>query len=133
MSDPLQIHHGTHIRDVAISPDGLTILIATDRDETRMWDAFIGKPIGPPIGRVGGRLARFTADGRMAVGGAPDGRIAFWEVPAPLNGAVERVRLWIESEAKMELDSHDMIHVLSADAIKARLLRLEELGGPPMR
>ena len=94
------------------------------------------KPIGRPI-----QLDKNDWDSKnySNVFG-PDGRTFLtcgfkaphlWRVPAPVEGEAERIRLWIELTAGMELDAGGAVVPLDAKAWRQRWERLQKLGGPP--
>ncbi len=115
---------------MAFAPDGRTILIV-DMDKTAsLWDVATGKKIGPMPSRRA-LCPAISPDGvHLAVGGL-NGVIALWRTPQPLDGTAERLRVWIELRAGMELDQEDIFRSLRPEALQSRRQRLEELGEPP--
>jgi hypothetical protein len=88
------------------------------------------------LGLIAG-LVQHAGDGlgaggqrRAAVGGV-HGRIAVWDVPAPLEGGAERLRLAVEVLTGIELGSADAARPLDAEEVDRRRKRLDELGGAP--
>jgi WD40 repeat protein len=120
---------------VVFSPDGRMIL--TDAGfEAQLWDVSSQKPIGRPI-----QLDKNDWDSKnySNVFG-PDGRTFLtcgfkvphlWRVPAPVEGEAERIRLWIELTAGMELDAGGAVVPLDAEAWRERWEHLQKLGGRP--
>ena len=54
------------------------------------------------------------------------------EVPAPVRGDAEAVRLWAEVLTGRELDEHGAVRVLDVPTWQERRQRLEQWGGPPL-
>jgi WD40 repeat protein len=119
------------IRQVAFNPDGRSVLISGPDRVVRLRDVATGKAVGSPVILDGALPVATCANGRtMAVGGS-GGRIVVWNAPEPLAGSVERIRLWVELLAGMEVDSRGVVSVLGPDAVRRHHERLDELGGPP--
>ena len=116
---------------MALSPDGRSILISGPDRVARLWDVATGKALGSPVILDGAMPVAFSANGRtMAVSGS-GGRIAVWNTPEPLAGTVERIRLWVELLAGMELDDRGVVSVLAPADLKRRQQQLALMGGPP--
>jgi WD40 repeat protein len=134
---------------VAFSPDGRRFLTATfdrttwggRREEsarppagaTRLWDTATRLPLGAPFDQGGAWSAAFSRDGTIVLTGCRDGQVRFWRVPAPLDGEVERISLWVQVSTGLELTAEGRVVVLDADSWRDRNRHLEELGGPPIR
>jgi len=110
------------------SPDGRSILIAGANQVPRLWDVATGRTLGPALGRDRTYSIAFCPNGRKLATGSLDGVISIWDLPQPLEDSVEQVRLRIELLLGMELDSKQLIHELSPDALQERRQHLEELG-----
>ena len=52
-------------------------------------------------------------------------------MPKPIQGTVQRIRLWVESLAGMELDGRGVVNALNSEAVRQRRHQLEEQGGAP--
>jgi WD40 repeat protein/tRNA A-37 threonylcarbamoyl transferase component Bud32 len=116
---------------LAFGSDGCSILISGSDGVTRLWDVVTGKRLGPPLGREQAGPVAFSAHGRTLAAGGPDGKIALWEPPLPLEGTTAQVRTWVEVLTGMELDAEGAIHALQPDVLQKRRQRQKELGGPP--
>jgi WD40 repeat protein/predicted Ser/Thr protein kinase len=120
---------------VVFSPDGRMIL--TDAGfEAQLWDVSSQKPIGRPIQLEKGWDPRFcnvafSPDGGTLLTSGFDKVPRLWRVPAPLEGEPERIRLWIELTAGLELDAGGAVVELGTKAWRERWERLQKLGGPP--
>jgi hypothetical protein len=79
----------------------------------------------------GARLVAISDDCRTLALAGSGGRIVVWTAPEPLQGTVQRIRLWVESLACMELDSRGVVNALNPEAVRQRHQQLEEQGGPP--
>jgi WD40 repeat protein len=129
---PPRFHAEGGIRKAAFLPDGLTILISSTDGTTRLWDVATGKTLGPPLSRNGASPVACAPDGRMVAVADRHGRVSLWEMPRPLAGTVDGVRLWVEVHTGMELNDQEEIRPLSPDALAERRRRLEELEGMPV-
>jgi WD40 repeat protein len=124
-------HPGGGIRHAVFAPDGGSVVTVDVDKVARLWDVATGKTLGPPLGyHLAGPVA-FAANGKRLACGGLDGRIALWDTPAPVEGSVQRVRLWVEVLTGMELDSGETIRELSPEAIQQRRQQLHKLGGAP--
>jgi hypothetical protein len=73
----------------------------------------------------------FAPDGRVAATSEKDGPVRFWNIPDPVKGDAERVRLGVELLTAMAYDAHGAPRELDGAALLQRRQRLDELGGPP--
>ena len=55
-----------------------------------------------------------------------------WQVPQPMRGDPERIKLWAQVITGLEVDELTAVHVLDAATWQQRRQRLEKLGGPPL-
>jgi WD40 repeat protein/serine/threonine protein kinase len=81
-------------------------LLATgDEEMAGLWDAATARLIGPPLEHPSQLLAlNFAPDGRRLLTCCGDGTARLWEVPSPVSGSVEQVKLWLEVLTGKELD-----------------------------
>jgi WD40 repeat protein/serine/threonine protein kinase len=119
----------------AFSPDSKTVVAGTNDGLVLLYDATSGKPVCPPVMRHRGAVyaVAVSPDGKTIVSGSVDKTARMWELPAPVQGEVERIAHWVQVLTGMELDENDVFHVLDAAEWQERRQRLEELGGPPIR
>ncbi len=93
---------------VAFSPDGRTLLTASRGGAARFWDMATGKPLGVPLRHPDAVVAAAYAPDGTSVATArarrPFKASALRTPPAPIDGDVERIRLWVETLTGMELD-----------------------------
>jgi WD40 repeat protein len=117
---------------LAFHPDG-QILAAGGEQAAGLWDVTTRKPIGPPLHHPSPLLGvTFAPDGRRLLTCCGDDTARVWEVPAPVGGRAERVRLWVEVLTGWELDEARAARPISETELKRRRARLEELDGPPL-
>jgi WD40 repeat protein len=141
------LRHQNRVAEVSFSPDGRLVLTASSDRTAQLWDAITGLRVGPTWrNAVKVPLGTFTADGKSVLL-CEDSVIARWEIPPPIEGTPEQVRLAVEVATRHYLDEHSGLRflcpVVSPESIRqGRLIlnpdpaepvrkRLTELGGPP--
>jgi WD40 repeat protein len=126
-------HQGAVIA-VTFGDEGRTVLTGSRDRTARFWDAATSESLGPPVRHEDPLRAAFFGRGEslavLTVSG--ENSLGRWEVPAPVEGAVERIVLWTQVLAHMELAPDGSIRPLAEDTWEQRRARLEELGGPPL-
>jgi WD40 repeat protein len=117
-------------RCLDIQPGGC--LLATGAERTvALWDVATGKPVGPPLDHPAPLIAlNFDPEGRRLLTCCGDETARLWEVPRPVAGGPERVRLWVEVLTGKELDAAEVARALSEPELQRRRRRLQELGDP---
>ncbi|HZF13519.1 MAG TPA: WD40 repeat domain-containing protein [Thermoanaerobaculia bacterium] len=76
--DPMR--HEAGIAGVAFSPDGETVVTASDDNTARLWKARTGEPIGEPMRHEGPvRSAVISPDGQRVVTASQDGTARIWD------------------------------------------------------
>lgn len=89
-----------------VSPDGKYTLIAGQDKTARLWDAAIGKPIGPALQHPASVSALAIApDGRTIATGDADGAVRLWNVSEPMTGEVNQIVTWVEHATGTKIDS----------------------------
>jgi hypothetical protein len=125
--------HKDAVLAVAFSPDGQCVLTGSQDGTAQLWDAATGRPVGPPWRHPGSvRAVAFRPDSRMAVTAGDDRTARLWEVAAPVEGEVERIRLWVQVRTGLELDEHGTVRALDDPAWQEHHRRLQERDGPPL-
>jgi WD40 repeat protein len=99
---------------VALSPDGKTVLTATDDFSVQLWDVETGKALGPPLPHAyWARAGAFSPDGTRVLTGGQDGTARLWQI----GGAPVRVlRLPVHAEVFAVAFSPDGRRALTASA-----------------
>jgi WD40 repeat protein len=125
------VQHEGGIRDATFSPDGSLFATASFDHTARLWHTATGKPVGPAL-RFSHWVVTvaFRPDGGAVLAGSTDGTAVLSKIPRAVEGHAERVRLWVQVLAGMELDSQDVVRVLDGPAWHVARQRLAELGGP---
>jgi WD40 repeat protein/tRNA A-37 threonylcarbamoyl transferase component Bud32 len=122
------------VRKVLFTPDGKVLMTTGDGRTARFWDWATGTRIGPPLRHAGQvRSAAISPDGHVLLTGGYDRAAHLWPVPAPVEGDVERVMLWVQVLTGLELDDRGGARVLDNQTWLERRQRLQALGGPPPR
>jgi WD40 repeat protein/serine/threonine protein kinase len=126
----LALLHSAAVEAVAFSPDGRTLLTGSN-SRAYLWDAITSKSIGTSYFLHNDLISAvtFSPDGRWVLTGSYDRRVLLWELPAPVDGPVERIVLWVQVVCGMEMDEENVIHVLDAPTWHQRRQRLQKLGG----
>jgi hypothetical protein len=127
------LQHQGQVEAVAYSPDGQSVVTGSFDGTVRVWNTTTGQSLGAALRHQGPvRAVAFSPDGRTILTGSDDKTARLWQPPAPLQGDVKRMVLWIQVETGMELDAGGVVHVLDAPTWQERRQGLQELGGPPL-
>jgi hypothetical protein len=125
--------HKDAVLAVAFSPDGRSVLTGSRDGTAQLWDAATCRPVGPPWRHAGSvHAVAFRPDSRMAVTAGDDRTARLWEVAAPVDGEVERIRLWVQVRTGLELDEHGTVRALDDTALREHRRQLQEQDGPPL-
>ncbi len=127
------VHQGL-VSAVAFSPDGNLVITGSWDRTVRIWEAAKGSPVGVPFFHQKAVLAvAVSEDGRSVLSGSADQTAALWAIPAPVPGEPERLTLWIETLAGLELEENESnaLSVLDEKTWQKRRDRLKEAGAPP--
>jgi WD40 repeat protein len=127
---PLRVRD-RRVSSLAVSLDGRTAFTGDADGAGQLWDVATGKPLGLALAhRDSVWTATFGPGGILAASDA-SGAVRLWDLPNPVGGTPERVRLWVEVLTGMELDVGGAASRLDAGALQDRRHQLEKLGGPP--
>jgi WD40 repeat protein len=116
---------------VAFSPDGKTLLTASDDTEARLWDVASGELCGDFLqhsGQVG--IGLYHPSGRQVLTVDDDGNASLWDVVPPAADDKKRLRLSIEWRSGSYIDSKRRIRRLTQAEWLDRKRELDRLGGP---
>jgi WD40 repeat protein/serine/threonine protein kinase len=121
--------HPSEVRCVAYSPDSQ--ILVTGTAVVWLWQARTGRPLGPPLGfRMNVEALALTPNGRTVLAGSIDHTARFWQLPVPLGGKRERIKVWTRVFTGMDLDDHGVARVLDPLSWDRYRQRLRALGGP---
>jgi hypothetical protein len=128
---------GRHIH-VRLSPDGSTLMVRTEELESAtlsQYDPITGLTIGPsiPVHRVGMPLVFSSSSRALAI--ADWENIRCWDMPGPMAGPVEHIRLWSEIMSRRAFVAEPVETQTLLDdravGLKKKQLR-EQWGGAPI-
>jgi eukaryotic-like serine/threonine-protein kinase len=76
------LSHVNYVTAMDVSPDGRTLLTASEDRTSRLWSMADGQPLGPPLGHQASlRHAGFSPDGGRFVTVQNDGLVRVWAMP----------------------------------------------------
>jgi hypothetical protein len=75
----------------------------------------------------------FSPDGVWIGNGSQATTAQLWRTPAPIEGSVEPLALWIRVVTRKELDESGAVRFLDLDTWQKLREELDRLGGPPDR
>jgi WD40 repeat protein len=129
--EPILVHPGM-VLDVAFSPDGRSFVTKAADNQLRLWSTATRKPLAPAWRSDSIHGVAFRPDGRAVLASGSDARIgSVWHLAAPQVGDPDRIVLWAETSAGLELDENSSFRSLDPSTWQDRKRRLEERGGPP--
>jgi hypothetical protein len=116
---------------VVFGGDDKRLLACNSEGTARLWDTDTGLPLGPelPCKGQGTPHAAFDQQSTRFLLQDDDGT-RLYLTPAPVQGEVERVVLWVHVLTGLELDAEGRMQVLSSEQWDDRRRRLGRLGGP---
>jgi WD40 repeat protein len=120
------------ITSLAFSPDGRTIF-AGNRGIgptcSRIWDVATREPLGPPMRHHGTVMATaFDRAGTRILAASEDKSIRTYDVPTPMEGAVERIILSVQVMTRMMIDPDGTVRMLSLAEWQERARRVAAAG-----
>jgi WD40 repeat protein len=118
------------VRCLDVHPDGR--LVATGDDEMAgLWDVVTGRLVGPPLDHPSQLISLdFAPDGRTLLTCCGDETARLWELPRPVLGSPEHVKLSLEVLTGKALDDAGAARPLTEPELVRRRKRLEELSRP---
>jgi WD40 repeat protein/serine/threonine protein kinase/Flp pilus assembly protein TadD len=130
------LKHQDPFLHAAFSPDGRTLLTGggnwqRKRGSAQLWNVATGLPLAPPLAHQGRVSAvAFSPDGKRVLTGCDDSTARLWNVPPPVQGSPDRVRLWAQVRTGMELTEDNRAVALNPAERERRRWRLELLDNP---
>src|SRR5262249_41655173 len=105
--------HLDEVTAVSMSPDGRVVGTTCAKGFTYLWAATTGRALGPPLKSRSDilRLAAFATDSKSLL--ACGSSAWKWDVPGPLQGSPERIRLWTQVVTGQETDATGGVRFLS--------------------
>ncbi len=104
---------GANVAVFSPDPEGRLILAGYADGSARLLDRALQKPFGPPL--VQNRPIRavaFLPDGQSLVTTAEDGTTRHWPLPAAVTEPVERLRLRLQVETRLEMTEGQIVQLL---------------------
>jgi WD40 repeat protein len=131
----ITLDHVGGVKHAAFSPDGSLLMTASSDDTARLWFADTQRPIGAPYlpGGSVDAIAFSPPDGRWITTGGSNGTVQPWRTPAPVEGSLDRLVLWVRVVTSKDLNKLGTIRALDLDAWQRDRQALDRLGGPPDR
>ena len=130
VGDP--ISHGGQVNGAAFSSDGTLVLTGSQDHSARLRDAVTTVQIGPVLLHPDQVWAvAFSPDHKLALTGC-DSDARLWEIPAPVQGDADRIRLWTQLITGMRLTPNNAFRYLNAKEWYQCRQELDERGGPPV-
>jgi WD40 repeat protein len=80
-TEPITINYPNYASDLAFSPDGTLIALATYDNTVVLWDAGTGEACYVLASGSWNRRVTWSPDGEMLAAGTGDGKIVLWETP----------------------------------------------------
>jgi WD40 repeat protein len=128
LGEPLD--HGGAVWGVAFA-DARTLVTGCRDGRVRLWDVPTRTPIGPPWNHDGIVWAvACHPESRTVLTGSEDKRARLWRLPTAWFNDAPRVRLFVEVNTGLVLDSNGVAHWLDADSWHKRRQALLEQGSP---
>lgn len=125
--------HSSATWAVGFSPDGQTLLAGGRDGRLQLWDTATGLPVCSVRAHQGAIWdLSWPPGGRTLFTASADHTIQQREFPAPVNGAAQRLALWVQVMTGMEMDDRQTPRWLDASTWHQRRRQLADLGGPPI-
>jgi WD40 repeat protein len=111
----------------------MMVLTGSDDGTARLTDTATAAQIGPVLLHPDRVFAvAFSPDGRFALTGCGDNYARLWEIPIPIEGDEEGIRLWTQLITGMTLEPNGSFRHLNAEEWYQRRGELAKRGGPPV-
>ena len=138
ISGPL--NHNYRVDRVAFSPDGEFLATASGAwEETRpgeasviLWDIRTGRMLAEWEHPHHVSSVAFHPNGKSLASACYDGNVRVWQLPTPVQGEAEQIRVWVEVITGTTWQSSGVVRFLDTKTFAERRARLEELGGAPV-
>jgi WD40 repeat protein len=119
------------VTGTAYSPDGTMVLTSSLDGTAQLWLTQSQKQIGAPLSHGGPvNAVAYSLDGGWIATASGDKTAQLWRTPAPVEGSVKRLSLWVRVVTSMELDESHAVRSLEPDTWQKDRDELDRLGGP---
>src|SRR5262249_866796 len=128
----LPLDHRGSVRAIAYVPHSSMVLTSSDDGTAQLWLARTQRPIGAPFSHGGAvNAVAVSRDGRTIATASADHTAQLCQTPAPGEGSLQRLGLWVRVVTRKSLDRFGAIRSLDLDTWQKDRQELDRQGGPP--
>lgn len=115
--------HGDDVVSAEFRADGGAVLTASSDRSARVWNAFTGQPLTPPLWHKGAVAdAVFTPDGRRVATLTHDGEVRLWDATTgePITASLAHAHRYDAGNLSFSPDGQRLLIATGADAVFIR-------------